>query len=89
MIGNSAYRRVPRLVNPSSDADLMARTLETVGFKVTKLIDADQGAMKRAMLDFGRKLKDGVDASLFYYSGHGVQVKGKNYLIPVERQYQE
>ena len=83
VIGNSAYRQVPRLVNPRSDADLMARTLETVGFKVTKLIDADQGAMKRAMRDFGRKLKDGVDASLFYYSGHGVQVRGKNYLIPV------
>jgi len=51
---------------------------------VTEVVDADQRTMKQAMLDFGRKLRDGADASLFYYSGHGVQARGENYLIPVD-----
>ncbi len=84
VIGNGAYTAVSPLANPKNDADLMARTLESVGFEVTKLVDADQHAMKQAMLDFGRKLREGVDASLFYYSGHGVQANGENYLIPVD-----
>lgn len=84
VIGNSTYVETGSLANPRNDAELMARTLESVGFEVTKLIDADQTAMKRAMLDFGRKLRDGAEASLFYYAGHGVQVNGENYLIPVD-----
>jgi len=84
VIGNSAYSAVSPLANPKNDAALMAKTLKSVGFEVTMLVDADQRAMKQAMLDFGRKLRDGADASLFYYSGHGVQAKGENYLIPVD-----
>ena len=84
VIGNAAYAAVSPLTNPKNDADLMAKTLQSVGFEVTKLTDADQRAMKQAMLDFGRKLHRGVEASLFYYSGHGVQAKGENYLIPVD-----
>jgi CubicO group peptidase (beta-lactamase class C family) len=84
VIGNGAYSGVSPLTNPKNDADLMAKTLQSVGFEVTKLVDADQRTMKQAMLDFGRKLRDGADASLFYYSGHGVQAKGENYLIPVD-----
>lgn len=84
VIGNSDYTSIPRLTNPRNDAELMARTLTGLGFQVTKLIDADQRAMKQAMLDFGRSLRDGVDASLFYYAGHGVQANGQNYLIPVD-----
>ena len=84
VIGNSAYRNVSPLDNPDNDAELMTTTLEKAGFKVTKLINADQNTMKRAMLEFGRELRDGADASLFYYSGHGVQVKAENYLIPVD-----
>jgi hypothetical protein len=84
VIGNSAYSAVSPLANPKNDAALMAKTLKSVGFEVTMLVDADQRAMKQAMLDFGRKLRDGADASLFYYSGHGVQANGENYLIPVD-----
>jgi hypothetical protein len=84
VIGNSAYSGVSPLANPKNDADLMAKTLKSVGFEVTMLVDADQRTMKQAMLDFGRKLRAGADASLFYYSGHGVQAKGENYLIPVD-----
>jgi tetratricopeptide (TPR) repeat protein len=83
VIGNSAYTAVQPLKNPKNDAELMAETLRTVGFDVEVLLDADQAGMKRAMLDFGRKLRGGVDAGLFYYSGHGVQANGRNYLIPV------
>ena len=46
--------------------------------------DADQSAMRTAMLEFGRKLRAGADASLFYYSGHAVEVGGANYLLPVD-----
>ena len=84
VIGNSTYRHISRLENPDSDAELMTATLQKAGFKVTKLIDADQSTMKKAMLEFGRELRGGADASLFYYSGHGVQVKAENYLIPVD-----
>lgn len=83
VIGNSAYASTAPLKNPKNDAELMAKTLTSVGFAVTKVIDADQATMKRAMLDFGRKLNAGADVGLFYYSGHGVQVDGRNYLVPV------
>lgn len=83
VIGNAGYSDVQALKNPKNDAALMAKTLASVGFEVETVIDADQATMKRAMLEFGRKLRSGVDAGLFYYSGHGVQANGKNYLIPV------
>jgi formylglycine-generating enzyme required for sulfatase activity len=84
VMGNSAYQSFAALPNPVNDAKLMQKALEEVGFEVTLVLDADQAAMKRAMLEFGRTLRKGVDASIFYYAGHGVQVKGKNYLIPIE-----
>ena len=89
MIGNSAYAAVSPLANPKNDAALMAKTLRSVGFDVTEVVDADQRTMKQAMLDFGRKLRDGADASLFYYSGHGVQARGENYLIPVDAEIKD
>ena len=61
----------------------MAKTLKGVGFEVTTLIDADQKSMKKAMLEFGRSLRDSDSVGLFYYAGHGVQVDGENYLVPV------
>ncbi|MCB1381683.1 MAG: caspase family protein [Notoacmeibacter sp.] len=84
VIGNGAYQNTSPLPNPPSDAALMAETLEATGFTVTRLTDADQASMKRALLEFGRALRGGdVDAGLFFYAGHGVQVKGENYLVPV------
>ena len=82
VIGNSSYA-VNRLPNPLHDADLIARTLRAVSFDVTLLIDADQTAMKRAMLEFSRQLRSSDSVGLFYYAGHGVQVDGENFLIPV------
>ncbi|WP_374651423.1 SUMF1/EgtB/PvdO family nonheme iron enzyme [Dongia sp.] len=86
VIGNSTYGgEMGKLPNPANDAALMAATLAKLGFKVTKLIDADQKQMKRAIADFGSALTAaGPDAAgLFFYAGHGVQIAGENYLIPL------
>lgn len=82
VIGNSTYKSSP-LKNPKRDAALMTRTLKDVGFKVIELVDADQKAMKRAMVNFGRELRKSGSVGLFYYAGHGVQVDGENFLIPI------
>lgn len=84
VIGNSNYQNVPILKNPTNDATLIAAALEKVGFEVTLLKDQDQRAMKSALVVFGRKLKPGVDAGLIYYAGHGIEVDGRNYLVPVD-----
>jgi hypothetical protein len=84
VIGNSAYSHVTALKNPKNDAKLMAKVLKEAGFDVTLLLDLDQRGMKKAMLEFGRKLKDGADARIFYYAGHGIEVDGLNYLVPVD-----
>lgn len=87
VIGNSNYLHTSPLANPQNDAKSMATTLGEAGFSVTSLINAEQNQMKRALLDFGRKLRgDDVEAGLFYYAGHGVQVHGENYLVPVNAQ---
>jgi len=85
VIGNSAYTAISPLDNPKNDADLMAATLRDVGFEVVSATDVDVRAMGRAVRDFGKALRlAGKDAvGLFYYAGHGVQVGGANYLLPV------
>jgi hypothetical protein len=82
VIGNSAYQHVAPLKNPKNDAATMASSLKKVGFEVTIITDADAQKMKSAFLQFGRQLRKGVDASVFYYAGHAVQYNGENYLIP-------
>ncbi|GAB2175700.1 hypothetical protein DLREEDagr8_12580 [Dongia sp. agr-C8] len=86
MIGNSSYGgEIGDLANPANDARLMADTLRKLGFEVIERIDADQKQMQRAVIDFGKSLSQaGSEATgLFYYAGHGLQVDGENYLIPV------
>ncbi len=82
VIGNSAYKNSP-LVNPANDATLMTGSLKAAGFSVTRLIDADQKTMKRALLNFSRTLRETGAVGLFYFAGHAVQVRNKNYLIPL------
>jgi carboxyl-terminal processing protease len=92
VIGNSAYKGdLPALPNPANDARLMAETLKSVGFDVVEAEDADQLSMKKAIQAFGNKLMAaGSQATgLFFYAGHGVQVGGENYLIPVDAQIQK
>lgn len=81
VIGNSAYRISP-LKNPVNDAQDIAAALRRVGFDVTIVRDATQQQMENAVREFGLKLRQG-GTGLFYYAGHGVQVAGENYLVPV------
>lgn len=84
VVGNSNYSHTTPLANPGNDARVMSSVLTEAGFEVTTLLDADLGSMKKALLKFGRQLRgEGVDAGLFYYAGHGVQLEGENYLVPV------
>jgi carboxyl-terminal processing protease len=86
VIGNSHYGAdIGSLPNPVNDAGLMAQALQQTGFTVIKVTDADQKKMKRAIADFGDKLTAaGPSATgLFFYAGHGLQVNGTNYLVPV------
>ncbi len=85
VIGNGDYRAagVPKLKNPVNDARAMAQELRDVGFKVIEVEDADLKAMQTAFVEFSRALPhDGV--ALFYYAGHGMQLRGLNYLLPVD-----
>ena len=84
VIGNSAYQSAP-LANPVNDARLMAKTLESTGFEVIEILDADRSKMLRAIRDFGKKLDEYGEntVGLFYFAGHGIQSGGVNYLIPV------
>ena len=84
VVGNAAYRQTRPLLHTDDDARLIAASLEKTGFTVTMVTDADQVQLKRAMIEFGRALRQGAEAGLFYYAGHGVQVNGRNYLIPID-----
>ena len=82
VIGNAAYASKP-LRNSVNDARAMSSTLRELGFSVELLEDASQKDMKKAIDRFGLQLRDG-GTGLFYFSGHGIQVSGRNYLIPVK-----
>jgi formylglycine-generating enzyme required for sulfatase activity len=82
VIGNSDYSKSP-LQNPENDAQDMANKLESHGFQVTKLINENQRTMVREIRRFTQQL-DQDTVGLFYFAGHGVQVDGQNYLVPVD-----
>ncbi|MBT8356281.1 MAG: caspase family protein, partial [Deltaproteobacteria bacterium] len=82
IIGNSAYQAVP-LKNPVNDADDMAATLKNLGFKVILRKNVDQRTMEDTIRYFGRQLKDN-GVGFFYFAGHGIQVEGRNYLMPID-----
>ncbi|MEE8292282.1 MAG: caspase family protein, partial [Candidatus Tectomicrobia bacterium] len=81
VIGNAAYASAP-LRNPVNDATDIAATLRQLTFDVTLLRDADFQRMEDALTTFSRQLRQG-GTGLFYFAGHGVQVRGENYLIPL------
>jgi uncharacterized caspase-like protein len=85
VIGNAGYEHISRLENPVNDAKLMAETLRSLGFTLVgggPRLDLDRAAFDQAVQEFGRSLS-GADVGLFYFAGHGVQVRGANYLVPV------
>jgi hypothetical protein len=81
VIGNSAYKDSP-LLNPVNDARAIAQALRRFGFEVIHGEDLSQNDMKRNIRAFGEKIRNG-GVGLFYYAGHGIQIRGSNYLIPV------
>ena len=84
VIGNSAYQSVPRLTNPKNDAVLVADTLARLGFVLlggSAQVELDKAGFDQAVQKFGNQLI-GADVALFYYAGHGIQVRGTNYLVP-------
>jgi uncharacterized caspase-like protein len=83
VIGNSEYQFGNPLKNPRNDADLMEASLKAVGFEVTKKKDLTINQIKAAMREFYGSLSRG-DFAIVYYSGHGIQYKGENYLVPID-----
>jgi tetratricopeptide (TPR) repeat protein len=85
VIGNAAYQNVRRLDNPANDAHLMADTLRALGFTLVgggPQLDLDKISLDHMAQTFGQQLR-GADVGLLYYAGHGVQIDGENYLVPV------
>jgi uncharacterized caspase-like protein len=82
VIGNGAYGEFP-LKNPANDARDIAAKLRELGFQVIERIDANRQTMRQALREFEQQLRQQRGVGLFYYAGHGVQLKGQNYLIPV------
>ena len=82
VIGNSAYKDAP-LRNPVNDVRAVAKTLRELGFTVLAHENTSKRTMELAVLEFGRQLTGG-GVGFFYYAGHGLQVRGRNYLVPVD-----
>lgn len=86
VIGNSKYTNVSPLRNPASDARLIAETLRSLGFMLVgggPQLDLDKAHLDQAVQSFGLQMQS-ADVALFYYAGHGVQLRGTNYLVPVD-----
>jgi formylglycine-generating enzyme required for sulfatase activity len=86
VVGNTSYTHAPPLDNPKNDARLLADTLQALGFTLVgngPQLDLDKRAFDNIVRTFGRALQ-GADVGLFYYAGHGVQVRGSNFLVPVD-----
>lgn len=87
VIGNGAYQ-TSKLRNPPNDATAIAVVLRDLGFDVMSGVNKSQREMKRMIREFGQRLRVTGGVGLFYFAGHGVQAKGRNYLIPVDADIQ-
>jgi uncharacterized caspase-like protein len=83
VVGNSKYAQVTQLANPANDANDIATALRGAGFEVIVGLDVDKQAFDTKVRNFA-ELLDGSDVAIFFYAGHGLQVGGRNYLIPVD-----
>jgi len=86
VIGNSNYQNAPQLQNPDNDAESMAKFLNSAGFEVVAATDLTQNDMLRVVQDFSAKVsaRGPNTVAMVYYAGHGVQLAGENYLVPVD-----
>jgi uncharacterized caspase-like protein len=83
VIGNSAYQNAPALINPKNDAQDIGKSLRELGFTTIVATDLNRAGMDDALDRFSRSV-GGAEIALVYYSGHGMQFAGKNYLLPVD-----
>jgi uncharacterized caspase-like protein len=83
VIGNAAYAGSGRLDNPVNDASAISQKLRSMGFTVTTVTDANRQRLVQAMAQFRRSAAS-ADLSLLFYSGHGVQIFGTNYILPID-----
>src|SRR4029079_5041613 len=84
VLGNSAYQNVAQLTNPVNDSARIAATLKDAGFDVVdSRHDLPAAETRRALRDFAHRTRD-ADIAVVYYAGHGIEVDGANYLIPVD-----
>jgi uncharacterized caspase-like protein len=84
VMGNSAYQNVIRLANPANDSEAMAAVFRKAGFDVVELKrDLKVSEMRRALRDFADSVRD-ADVAIVYFAGHGIEINGNNYLIPVD-----
>ncbi|MFB6420152.1 MULTISPECIES: caspase family protein [Bradyrhizobium] len=86
VIGNANYKNAPQLANPDDDAQSMAQFLNSAGFEVVSATDLTQNDMLRVVQDFSAKVasRGPNTVAMVYYAGHGVQLAGENYLVPVD-----
>ncbi|GLR85550.1 hypothetical protein GCM10007857_22610 [Bradyrhizobium iriomotense] len=84
VIGNSAYKTVPKLSNPVNDAALVGGMFRKAGFETVDVkLDLSVVDMRKALREFGSKARD-ADVAVIYYAGHGIELDGNNYLIPTD-----
>ena len=82
VIGNSTYGPIGDLANPGNDATDIGAALGRLGFRVTTVFDVDQLAFNQALMEFTRR-SAGADVAIVFYAGHGLEIDGVNYLVPV------
>jgi uncharacterized caspase-like protein len=84
VIGNSAYKSVPRLTNPANDATLVGGMFKKAGFDTVDIkLDLNVVDMRKALREFGSRARE-ADVAVLYYAGHGIELDGVNYLIPTD-----
>ena len=83
VIGNASYAHAPALANPLNDAADMGAALERLGFEVTRLENVGDGEMRRGLNEF-RRAASASEVAVVFYAGHGIEVDGRNFLVPVD-----
>ena len=83
VIGNSAYQHAGTLANPANDAAAMGALLKSAGFSVDIQRDVGVLEMRRAIRDFSEAARD-ADIAIVFYAGHGIEVEGTNYMLPID-----
>jgi hypothetical protein len=83
VIGNSGYDKVPLLPNPVNDANDISESLKELGFRVQTVTNANFDEMRRSVISFGRDAQ-GSDIALVFFAGHGMEIGGENWLIPID-----